>query len=50
MLKDKEFKKGKKGLVVTQKEHDEWHKENGPCGDPKEHDACMKKWGITIKD
>jgi len=43
------LKKHKKGMVVTEKEHEKWHKENGGCGDSKEHDACMKKWGITIK-
>jgi hypothetical protein len=40
--------KSKKGLVVTPTEHAKWHKKNGPCGNVKEHSACMKKWGITI--
>ncbi len=44
------LKKSKKGMVVTEKEHERWHKKNGPCGDSKEHDACMKEWGITIKN
>ncbi len=44
------LKKSKKGMVVTPGEHRKWHKENGPCGDAKEHDACMKKWGITIAE
>jgi len=43
------LKKSKKGMVVTEKEHEKWHKENGACGDSKEHDACMKKWGIVIE-
>ena len=43
------LKKGKKGMVVTEEEHKMWHKKNGSCGSSKEHDACMKKCGITIK-
>ena len=44
------FKKcNKKGMVVTEEEHEKWHKQNGSCGDSKGHDACMKKCGITIK-
>jgi len=43
------LKKIKKPMVVTEKEHAKWHKENGPCGNAEEQDACMKKWGITIK-
>jgi hypothetical protein len=45
----KKSKKDTKGMVVTEEEHKKWHKENGGCGNSKEHDACMKKWGITIK-
>ena len=45
----KKSKKNTKGMVVTEKEHKKWHKENGGCGNKKEHDACMKKWGITIR-
>jgi len=45
----KKSKKGLKGMVVTPEEHRKWHKKNGPCGNKKEYDACMKKWGITIK-
>jgi len=48
MLK-KSKSKSKKGMVVMPAEHKKWHKENGGCGNKKEHDACMKKWGITIK-
>ena len=43
------LKKSKKGMVVTEAAHEKWHKEHGDCGSKKEHDACMKKWGITIK-
>jgi hypothetical protein len=42
-------KKAKKAMVVTAAEHAAWHKKNGSCGSGKEHAACMKKWGITIK-
>ena len=42
------LKKSKKGLVVTPTEHKKWHKKHGGCGSKKEHDACMKKWNITI--
>jgi len=44
----KKSKKIKKGMIVTEEEHEKWHKENGSCGNLKEHDACMKKWGIKI--
>ena len=40
--------KTKKGVVVTPEKHAKWHKEHGGCGNSKEHEACMKKWGITI--
>jgi hypothetical protein len=49
LKKGKKSKKGKKGMVVTRAEHAKWHKKNGPCGKAKEHKACMKKCGITIK-
>lgn len=42
------LKKSKKGTVVTKEKHEKWHKKHGDCGNSKEHDACMKKWGITI--
>ncbi|MCX6765820.1 MAG: hypothetical protein NT136_02575 [Candidatus Moranbacteria bacterium] len=45
----KKSKKSGKGIVVTEAEHKKWHKKHGCCGSKKEHDACMKKWGITIK-
>jgi hypothetical protein len=43
------LKKSKKGMVVTSKEHAEWHRKNGGCGNAKEHADCMKKWGIVIR-
>jgi len=46
----KKSKKGLKGLVVTPEEHKKWHKENGSCGSGKDHEACMKKWGITVAE
>lgn len=45
----KKSKKPGKGMVVTEAEHEKWHKKNGSCGSGKEHAECMKKWGITIK-
>ena len=50
MLKNKDMvKKSKKNMVVTEEEHARWHEKHGGCGNPVEHDQCMKKWGITIK-
>lgn len=46
----KKSKKKIKGLVVTEAEHRAWHRERGSCGSGKDHDECMKKWGITIKN
>jgi len=46
MLKESKLKRG---MVVTKEEHEEWHKKHGGCGSSKEHTACMKKWGITIR-
>lgn len=43
------LKKSKKGMVVTPGEHAKWHRENGSCGNSREHDVCMKKWGITVE-
>jgi len=44
-------KKLKKNIVITQKEHDEWHRKNKgyDTKNKKEHDLCHKKMGITIK-
>ena len=50
MEKKKIKKEGKKKmLIVSEKEHAQWHKENGSCGTGKEHDNCMKKNGIVIR-
>jgi len=48
-MKEKIKKKSKKITYVTMTEHKKWHKENDSCGSGKEHEACMKKWGIVIK-
>jgi len=45
----KKSKKSAKGMVVTAEEHEKWYQKHGACGAKKAHDACMKKWGITIK-
>jgi hypothetical protein len=44
------FKK-KKNIVITKKEHDEWHRKNSEYGGKmdKEHRACHKKYGIVVK-
>jgi hypothetical protein len=44
-------KKPKKNIVITQKEHDEWHRKNRDYGakSGREHDACHRKFGIRIK-
>ncbi|HIG97325.1 MAG TPA: hypothetical protein HA230_03190 [Candidatus Aenigmarchaeota archaeon] len=41
----------KKNIVITQKEHDEWHKKNKGYDekDVKAHAACHKKMGIIAK-
>jgi hypothetical protein len=44
----KKTKKAKRITIVTEKEHEKWHKKHGDCGNAKEHDACMKRWGIKI--
>jgi hypothetical protein len=45
-------KKLKKNLVITKKEHDEWHRENKEYGDKmdKEHELCHKRVGIIVRD
>jgi hypothetical protein len=48
MLKKSKKSVSLRGMVVTKEEHEKWHKKNGSCGTGKEHDACMKKWGIKI--
>jgi len=44
-------KKLKKNMVITQKEHDEWHRKNKGYDekDDKAHKLCHKKVGIIIK-
>jgi hypothetical protein len=44
-------KKLKKKMVITQKEHDEWHKKHKDydAKNDKEHDLCHRKFGITVK-
>jgi hypothetical protein len=45
------FKKTKKNITITQKEHDEWHRKHKEYGSKKgkEHDECHRKYGIRIK-
>ncbi|MFH1181605.1 MAG: hypothetical protein V1702_01480 [Candidatus Woesearchaeota archaeon] len=44
-------KKLKKNMVITKKEHDEWHRKNKDYDNKmdKEHELCHKKCGITMK-
>jgi len=44
-------KKLKKKMIITQKEHDEWHRKNNGYDekDSKEHDACHRDIGIIVK-
>ncbi|VVB75761.1 Uncharacterised protein [Candidatus Tiddalikarchaeum anstoanum] len=44
-------KKLAKNMVITQKEHDKWHKEHKEYDtkNSKEHELCHKKAGITVK-
>ena len=50
MLKDMKSKP-KKEMIITQKEHDAWHKKNGDYSSKttKEHEKCHKEMGIIIK-
>jgi hypothetical protein len=43
-------KLGKK-IIITQKEHDEWHRKHKDYDDKdrKEHDACHRKFDIVVK-
>ncbi len=43
-------KKTKKNMVISQKEHDEWHSKHGEYDGKmdKEHQQCHKKVGITV--
>ncbi len=44
-------KKLKKKIIVTQKEHDEWHKKHNEYNEKngKEHELCHRKFGIIVK-
>jgi hypothetical protein len=50
-------KKLKKKMIITQREHDAWHKKHGGYGKKsdknnkisKEHELCHKKMGIVVK-
>ena len=44
-------KKLDKKMVITQKEHDEWHRKNKDYDGKidKEHELCHKKVGIRVK-
>jgi len=44
-------KKLKKKIIITQKEHDEWHKKHKDYDGKisKEHEACHRKFGIVVK-
>jgi hypothetical protein len=44
-------KKFKKKMVITQKEHDAWHKKQGDLEwkSDKEHEICHRKMGIVVK-
>jgi hypothetical protein len=45
-------KKLKKKMVITQKEHDEWHKKHKGYDEKnkEEHGACHKEIGIIVKN
>ena len=44
-------KKLKKNKVITQKEHDEWHKKHKEYDtkDDKEHERCHKMIGLIVR-
>ena len=44
-------KKLKKNMVITQKEHDEWHRKHKDYDKKidKEHEHCHKKIGLKVK-
>jgi hypothetical protein len=44
-------KKLKKKKIITQEEHDRWHRENKgyDAKDDKEHKLCHKEIGIVVK-
>jgi hypothetical protein len=44
-------KKLKKRMVITQEEHDDWHKKNNGYDEKndKEHELCHKSIGLILK-
>jgi len=44
-------KKLKKKMIITQREHDEWHKKQKGYDEKnsKEHEICHRKIGIVVK-
>lgn len=44
-------KKLKKNRVITQKEHDAWHRKNKDYGtkNDKEHERCHREIGLIVK-
>lgn len=44
-------KKLKKKMIITQKEHDEWHKKHKDYDEKKskEHEVCHRKFGVIVK-
>lgn len=43
-------KKLKKKMIITKKEHDEWHKKHKDYEkNDKEHEICHRKIGIVVK-
>jgi hypothetical protein len=44
-------KKSNKKMIITKKEHDEWHKKHKDYSHKigKEHAACHKECGIVVK-
>ena len=49
-MKGKDVKK-KKNMLITKKEHDEWHSKHSEHDGKmdEEHELCHKKVGITVK-
>jgi hypothetical protein len=44
-------KKLKKKMIITQEEHNEWHKKHNGYDEKnsKEHEICHRKMGIIVK-
>ena len=52
MEKKTKSNKKPKEMVITQKEHDEWHKKQGDKytgKTSKEHELCHRRMGIVVK-